>query len=43
MEQNYKYPGWKDFGADYLENNCDEVRKVRFASWFGYTINANNG
>ena len=43
MEQDYKYLGWKDFGVDYLENNCDKVRKVRFASWFGYTINTNNG
>ena len=43
MEQDYKYLGWKDFGVEYLENNCDKVRKVRFASWFGYTINANSG
>ncbi|CAG8728348.1 11125_t:CDS:10 [Dentiscutata erythropus] len=43
MEQDYKYLGWKDFGVDYLENNCDKVRKVRFASWFSYTINANSG
>ncbi|RIB00669.1 hypothetical protein C2G38_2256564 [Gigaspora rosea] len=43
MEQEYKYLGWKDFGVGYLENNCDKARKVRFASWFGYTINANGG
>ncbi|CAG8647670.1 28414_t:CDS:2, partial [Racocetra persica] len=43
MEQKYKHLGWKDFGVEYLENNCDKTRKVRFASWFGYTINANGG
>ncbi|CAG8438911.1 9107_t:CDS:2, partial [Cetraspora pellucida] len=32
----------KDFGVEYLENNCNKVKKVRFASWFGYTINTNS-
>ena len=39
MEQNIG----NDFGVEYSENNCDKVRKEHFASWFGYTINANGG
>ncbi|CAG8675965.1 3050_t:CDS:2, partial [Ambispora gerdemannii] len=42
MNQSQVVSNREDFSVEYLENNCNKVRKVRFASWFGYTINANS-
>jgi len=41
--EKYNYLNWTDFGIEYLVDNCDKVRKVRFPSWFSYTINVNGG
>ncbi|CAG8486387.1 13138_t:CDS:10 [Ambispora leptoticha] len=42
MEQDYKYLGWKNFSVEYLENNCDKVRKLACEKALHYSIKSSS-